>query len=337
MLVFAHSAEAQAFFDRIPTKKKRDCPVELYESVQEEAQIDFLITGEGHYNASESISVYCSMQIGNILRVINLGVCGAVQKDVVYRGSVFSIRTSYAYGVNEPEYESYSLLNPDEQGIDCISSLVRVLDVDLAEQLGYVAPLVDRELWYVARVCKNYQIPMRSYKCVLDIPIDGEKISQQQIFKAIPDHSESLYQFYKKDSVKDCEEQKANWVDLLGMNFYVTFAQAKELEKLGKMYKAKFLKEPTDLVKSVELQNFSAKARTRELLHQFAKLLDPQQYVRDQQWEKVQLYFQQQKISIGTQAKREPVSYEYRFSATSADEYYKAVSFLQKESFPPVD
>lgn len=158
LLVFAHRAEAQEFIRRFSFRPK-DNSSSLYES----AERLLLISGEGIYEVFS--------RIGQILgkypveKVVNLGIAGSLDP-AIETGSFLSVRTVYCQS-DQLQFQSFTLADPRAE-TDLITSSKRVLDDEYAATLSCFAPVVDRELWALAKTCSSAGIALYSYKLISD-------------------------------------------------------------------------------------------------------------------------------------------------------------------------
>tara|TARA_Y100000780_G_scaffold155505_1_gene140089 strand:+ start:121498 stop:122502 length:1005 start_codon:yes stop_codon:yes gene_type:complete len=159
LLVFAHRGEAQEFIKKLSMKGVSGHPG-LY--LNEDTAL--LITGEGIYEVFSKLGQILGEY--SITKVFNLGIAGALEKSIRLN-SFHEIKTVYCH-TGKPQFQSFTL-NSENSGIDVITSSERVLDDSYANELSNFAPLVDRELWAIAKVCDECSIPLRSFKLVSDM------------------------------------------------------------------------------------------------------------------------------------------------------------------------
>ncbi len=157
LLCMAHRGEAQQFISSLQLKAIDN---RFYMS----EELALLITGEGPFEVLTHLSYYFA-KFG-ISEVINLGIAGALD-DKLSLNQVYSVRTLYAYGNNEPRFHSYT--SHDQHAVlDAITSENRVLSDEFALELSHYAHIVDREAWAMGKVCNEFKIPFYCYKLISD-------------------------------------------------------------------------------------------------------------------------------------------------------------------------
>jgi nucleoside phosphorylase len=184
LLVFAHRGEAQYFLN-----------FDNYQSVDAKIHGLFknkknylLITGEGFESINESINLFLPSNSEQISKVINLGIAGALDKNLKL-DSVHSIRNAF---VEDGEINLKSL--DSNAKLDCISARDRVLDSNYAKRLAKYAAIVDMELFAIAESCNKNNIPFISFKLISDYA--GNKTDSKAIIKKSKMYSEKLYNYY---------------------------------------------------------------------------------------------------------------------------------------------
>lgn len=158
LLVFAHRGEAQEFIKRfsfVPMDGNND----LY---QAEGRL-LLICGEGIYEVFTNLGPLLGQY--PIQKVINLGIAGSLD-DKARIGDFVSVRTVYCES-GQLHFHSFTLADKSAQ-LDTITSAQRVLDMEYAQKLSNFAPIVDRELWAMAKLCSRMGIPLYAYKLISD-------------------------------------------------------------------------------------------------------------------------------------------------------------------------
>jgi nucleoside phosphorylase len=188
LLTFAHRGEAQEFLE-----KKRfqvlDFSVNgFYDSTDE----FLLLTGEGIACTKERLSAVCGEFRHQIAEVINLGIAGGLSEEISI-GEIYRIGAVLREPAGGQSFGTYRSAETSA-AVDCITAGKRVLDEEYALRLAGFAKVVDRELWGIAAVCAQLQLPFRSCKLISDRA--GENTETQEIKRRAPEYSARLYQFY---------------------------------------------------------------------------------------------------------------------------------------------
>jgi len=188
LLAFAHRGEANAFlkqgrFQPLPFSLKG-----LYDSGCEM----LLLTGEGIHPVMEKLEAVCSAFHQNISEIINLGIAGSLNDEIVL-GEIYAIRKIFREGAAPNSFPAFRS-SDDTAETNCITAEKRVLEKSSAARLAPFAPVVDRELWAIASVCSRFNLPFRSYKLISDRA--GEGIETPNIKRRAAEYSARLYEYY---------------------------------------------------------------------------------------------------------------------------------------------
>jgi hypothetical protein len=98
-------------------------------------------------------------------QIINLGIAGTLKNNLKV-GDFISVRTLYLVQDLKPSFKTFQA---DPEGVDCITSFERILNLEKAQPLKGIGDLVDREAWGVAMAAKTAGLPFRSYKVISDL------------------------------------------------------------------------------------------------------------------------------------------------------------------------
>lgn len=170
LLVFAHYAEAQQTIENLNLKQRSQVPQLFCND-----QVHLVVSGEKGLNLLVEMGALFFNEKYQL--IINLGIAGSIDLKLPL-GQIYSIRSSFAYST-KPEFHSYSSVDNDSS-VDCITSFEREVGENLSG-LKTMGALVDRELWFIAKLAKFHQIPWRSYKIISDhlIDLDCKLIREQ--------------------------------------------------------------------------------------------------------------------------------------------------------------
>lgn len=272
LLVMAHRGEAQMFIKNWQMSRVDFPFAEMFE--QNDALL--LICGEGVQNATAKTAAVCGAFREQICEVLNFGIAGALDERLSI-GDIYSIRTAYSELSGEAVFQTFTSADA-AAAIDCISASRRVRDGEFARKLLPFAPIVDRELWGVASVCKIFRLPFRSFKLISDVPARESECAP--IAENAPVFSEELFNFAEK--IMPISEsgfaEKSEFT--LPEQFHVTFSQRKQIENMMHALRLKhriaenkiFEKAGVAKIASTE---FPPKQRTALLIESLNDMLNP--------------------------------------------------------------
>jgi hypothetical protein len=158
LLVFAHRPEAQSFLKNHSLKPIQADHIDIY--VSDEYYL--LITGEGVLNAISKTTIILS-KFQDIKEIWNFGIAGGLTSHFIKKEHIYQIRTSYGELGEEIQFKSFSTANKSSE-LDCISASKRVLNEKKATHLANFAQIVDRELWGIGLIAREFKIPFYAAK-----------------------------------------------------------------------------------------------------------------------------------------------------------------------------
>jgi len=186
LLTFAHRGEAQHFLE-----KDNFQPVDfLFDGLFKNKKNYLLLTGEGMQSTHKKMEIVLKNIGSKISEVINLGIAGSLTEDIELE-SVHLVNQIK----KEDENKTYQTQNV-KSGLDCISALNRVLNINYKNKLSSDAHIVDRELWAIADVCSKFNLPVFSIKLISDFA--GRATDTERIIQKAKEYSKKLYIYYKE-------------------------------------------------------------------------------------------------------------------------------------------
>lgn len=188
LLVFAHRGEAQAF---LKGRNFREVDFAFNGVFQSEKEL-LLLCGEGLDAAEERLSTLLGAFGKDISLVLNFGIAGSLS-DSLTPGEIYPIRAAYREPEAAQALPDFRSADPNAL-IDCISAQRRVLTLAYAKRLAPFAPIVDRELWAIASLCADYNLPFLAYKLISDRA--GVDTSALDFKRRARQFSEQLFDFY---------------------------------------------------------------------------------------------------------------------------------------------
>ncbi len=219
LLTMAHKGEAKYFIKMMGFKSVDQV---LY-TTTDPAYDNYLllITGEGILNTLTRIPYYLAKY--EVKEIINFGTAGALTNHLTYK-DVYPVKLVYGY--NESLlFHSYPSSIPKKNALTCISSDKRVDTEDLKQILSYHAEIVDRELWAIAKVAKEYKIPYHCYKIISDYA--NERICDLVKEEAL-EYSKRLFTYFNDLKI----DYKTRSKEVYEFNFHCSFSNQKRIEKL---------------------------------------------------------------------------------------------------------
>jgi nucleoside phosphorylase len=262
LLCFAHKGEAQSFFKRFSLKSHQ-----RFKDVWACPEFMLCLTGEGMDQAMTKIGLLIGAH-PEFKEVINLGVVGAVRDDVLIHQLV-QVRTVYG----EDRFHSFEL----DGDTDLLTTAQRVLDPLMAKKLRAFAPVVDRELWAIARVCKEARINLRALKIISDKVEDQQKevcavVKEQALF-----FSEQLLEAYlhlPQTQLEPIANQIQNISLFTNEFFHFSLVQKRQLIRLLEQLDCNE-EEIADFSQTVIEMKKRPKDRARILLEELNRRLSP--------------------------------------------------------------
>jgi len=275
LLTFAHRGEAQAF---LASDNFR--PVEFFfDGLMKSETTYLLITGEGVQTTSEKTISVLARFGEEISEVFNLGVAGSLTEKL-RKYDLIWVRTSFAHHAERLEFKSFTA-ETEKTSHDCMTSFVRVLQIEERKKLGLFADLVDRELWAVASAAHLFKKPFHSLKIISDEMLPENEDICKFVKAEAPVYSEKLLEEFKQK----VEKEKPSVVSttevqfISDKNFYFTVSQERKLLstleglRLKGTSERQLLEDP--FICSLKEQECLPKERTRLLLQFLTEKLNP--------------------------------------------------------------
>lgn len=267
LFTFAHRGEARATLKYFEMSRVADFPLELYSNAEKSFYL--LITGEGSLEALAHTSSALAFLNGLICQVINLGIAGSLSSKIT-KDQILPIRTSYGQmSAREMHFKSYTL---GASSFDAVTASERVLTPEQAHYLSSFAPIVDRELWAVARACSLFDRPLKAYKYISDeVWAQNEGQFCQQIKEKSVIYSEALLDYYlnTKEQLLTSKQDSDDFdfYYLPGLHFSVSMK--KKMDSLLKSLQQKkqyfsFVDQAKELIK----EKTQEKARPKDIAQQ---------------------------------------------------------------------
>ena len=264
----AHRGEARAFIQQLSLKRLSEEVLELYAN----DEVILLVCGEGIYASLERVSAVLG-KYPKITEVINYGICGILNESKAELDHIYSIKSVYAMDEHGPVFQSYH----SDKGLDCLTYHDRVTTSEVAAKLKPFAPLVDRELWAVARACSLHKIPFKSYKLTSDIAGTAECMD---IKNKSDIYAQKLLEHYLTNFESVMISESKEYVTFK-LPIHLTFQQKIIIQKLLNSIRIKYkisneeIFERIATSKIIASEDLKDKAKASRIIQELQLLLNP--------------------------------------------------------------
>lgn len=315
LLIFAHRGEAQVWFDQLKFKSEPFIDDGLWQS--EDSFL--LISDEGLQKTTEKLAILLARRGEEISEIINLGVVGKLNQKLEI-GKVYPIRTCYYFLKDQAQYKSFHL---NAEGVDCISSHQRLLNIKQYDELKNFADVVDRELWAICSVAAIFKIQVQAFKLISDDAGFSETIKCHTIQENAFDYSLTLFNFYK--SIVQVHEHDSHiHLELKAIQndqFYFTRSMQQQLQSLVVKLKQKD-KLNDDLWNKIDFTNLiqmkmKPKDRSLEFIKRLNEQLNPLQTMLKKKLQILTEPYEQKKISFHFSQDFEDPSFQLQLQITA--------------------
>lgn len=201
LLIFAHRGEARAFLKYFEMTKYASSHLELYSNPEQDLFV--LLTGEGVLDAMATTCAALGHLHNKIKKLVNIGIAGSIHPSIK-KDQIHTIRTCYAQeSVQKMFFKSYTLEGGE---VDAVSASQRILHSKDCNYLQAFAPIVDRELWGVAKAAQMFALPLKSIKYISDEAwTQNEAQLCERMKEQAHEYSEQLLNYYLDHS--DVQEE----------------------------------------------------------------------------------------------------------------------------------
>ncbi len=213
----AHRGEALSFL-------KQDKLKSIDKNLYQGQDYLLLLTKEGPDEVMIRLPYYLA-KFPEITEIINLGIAGGLSK-ILKLNDIIEIRTVYGHN-HKPLFHSYTL--NEEAKFDCITSYIRSNSEVIKEKLSHFAHTVDRELWAMAKVCKEYNLKLKSFKLISDMA--SNDVFCENIKEKAEIYSEQIYNFVHKNNILKAHKENQS-LTIENLPFRASFTLKKRIEKL---------------------------------------------------------------------------------------------------------
>lgn len=318
LITMAHIGEAKALIEKLGLKK--------VSSVRYEGESQTcLITGEGPFEAA----IQASLELGRkeYTEVFNLGIAGSLQEELEIE-NIYPVRSLYLAIEGKPQFKSFSSF---PQGVDCITSLERILTQEKLSPLQGLGKVVDREAWGVAHAAKLQSVPFKSYKLISDMA--GTLGACEIIREKTEEYSEKLALFYLASLNSFPLENQNVFHDLEGFHF--TFSTRHQFKSLLSKLALRNEKTTDEILSTLPLEELRGrkilpKERTTLLLECIENKLDPLKAGLNlalQDWKKD---FEKKGIHLQTDPSWEIPDVKISFSTSDSQDLEEKLSLLKQ-------
>jgi hypothetical protein len=268
LLIFAHFNEASTFIQNLKLKEEKLNKLKYFQN----EQLLILICGEGFLSSIKAINSFLTIFSDKISKIYNFGIAAAIDSSLILN-NIYQIRSSYGHFNQKYQFHSYEL-EPNKKNLtaDCLSIDERVFSSK--EEYKIYAKVLDRELWIIANLAKDFQLKLESYKLISDFlgSTDCQKIKENYY-----QYSTLLFEKFREVSQKEVKLELLETP--IPNGFYATYSQKKKHESLLKTFLYKDNKKAqnqyNDLVTEVSKKDLSPKLKMSQLLVKLSALLNP--------------------------------------------------------------
>jgi hypothetical protein len=338
LLVFAHRNEAKAILEAYPTKPVTDHTFQLTDVFNLNEHYDLLITGEGPLNVMLKLTHYLSLYHQNIEYIINYGVAGslsvqfAIEQIVEINNCLCFDGTSFRFHNFQLETNQKSSHMPT-----CISLDKRINHIEIKKMLSYHGQIIDRELWAINFVAKNFKLKVKSHKVISD------ELDQVDICQMVKDQSDIyahiIYNHFKQLNFDKSTEEKSN--HQFPSELYLTHSMRAKLDKVLDSLSSKF-KLSKDEILADELNKISfqkdmpAKERSLLVIDNLEKKLNPMRTKLELELREILVDLKRNNIQYKTDREWEKCYVEITTRLHNQDDIDQVISSLKKLNFEKV-
>lgn len=273
LLIFAHRAEAKSFFKNFSFKAIETGHLDLYFSEPEQTYL--LICGEGVEEALLHTAATLGLLAGKNLTLINLGIAGSLDQRS-QKNNIYAVKTVHGQkNTKEMHFKSYTLPGV----IDLVSASERVVKKEQAHYLSSFAPLVDRELYGMAKAAQLFKVTLLSYKYISDeVWADEQGALCERIKEAAETYSDALFEYYQENISIQSTERVHSFKDDLDELFdhptpYFTVSLKRKMSGLLKSLAQKKIRDSFDQKASELIQiSVEQKKKGKEIAQQLIQL-----------------------------------------------------------------
>lgn len=318
LITMAHAGEAQGVIEKYQLER-------INQDLFKNESLVLLITGEGPFEAATKTALTISKF--EFTQITNMGIAGTLDPSLKV-GTFHPVRSIYLVQDYAPQFKTFKSF---EEGLDCITSFERILDVEKAQKLKGIGTLVDREAWGIAMAARTANLPFQSYKLISDIA--GSIESCELIKESAQLFSNLIAEFI--GTILQIQIPQEELTSIPG--FYFTFSTHHKFKTLIKKLEIKEDKDPLEILNS--LPKFEEiklpKDRTRKLLETMEERLDPlkgQITRKKSEWAKT---FEDHGFRIQTDPEFENTEVTISLKVKTDEELKEKLSILNSLSLKP--
>lgn len=356
LLIFAHRGEASSFIKGLGCKMHTTAENLSYWSNSR----DFiLVCGEGSLSCAVTLAHFLTSFKPRISEIVNLGVAGSLLNDDGLQ-KIYEIRTVYGEeSKNKIAYQSFStdcphgiqsLVAPNQPpSKDCVSASQRVLDSEYAHELAHYAPIVDRELWTIAFICKKFNLPWRSIKIISDRPTaNPQTFSCEWVADQSSEFSSRLFEYYQTHFLQKKSPQSPVVTDAapnLFKGLHTTHSQTialsrllKTLERQRQLTSATLFRqlEADNVIREIIALKIPSKQKTQRIIQYIESMVSPVKKEVFNQLRNLQKRFKNKGIAFHFDPELESRSFNIKKSFKTNkdfDEFKKNLSEIDSNEF----
>lgn len=342
LLIFAHRAEAKSFLKNYPFKAVETGHLDLYFS--KEQQTYLLLSGEGPEEALLHTAATLGLLSDKKLNLINLGIAGSLDQRTE-KNKIYAVKTVYGQkNTKEMSFKSFTLSGDT----DLVSSSERVVKKDQAHYLSSFAPLVDRELYGIAKAAQLFKVSLQSYKYISDeVWADEQGALCERIKEEAEVYSDALFEYYHENIKREFEddkvcgrEQSDELFDHPALHFTISLKRKlsgllKHLEQ--KDLRESFNKKAFELIQVSLEEKKKGKEISQKLIQIAQEMIAPFDHQVEQSLQKIAMPFTEKGISIQFDPDREVSSFWIKTYIQHPQHLEKLKTAIEEFSFEQIE
>lgn len=344
LLSFAHFGEAQFFLSDPNLAFKKSSS---YDFFFEGNGVDLILTGEGIFQTLfrlTQILTQASYRNG-YQDCLNIGIAGSIAPHLK-KYDLAQIRTVYFLQGKSFEFHTFTSSSAKLSSTilyDVVTSQDRIIEQQIKSDISGFGDMVDRELWAIAYVCHQFNLPWDSYKIISD-EFDSKThcrliFDEKDTFaKALHEKlSSQILQSQRVDltskSATELEQHQLGWVEELLNNteLHWTHSLKADFNKVVKLLSADSLPMAQANIQQILANSkLSPKVKVMKIIHELRALTNPLMAEYRKQRQALVDTWARRGIMIQFDPQGENLELQFRFTASTQQGLKKKVESLNQ-------
>jgi hypothetical protein len=336
LLVLAHRNEAKCLLEAYPSAQIK----QVEQAYHLNEQTDLLITGEGQYNVMIKLTQYLSLFGNNLQKIINYGVAGSLHQELKQE-MITPIKNSISFDGQDFRFHNFFHNNSEKKQSDitCISIDKRINDLKIKKMLSMHGQVLDRELWAINYVAKNFKLAVESYKVISD---ELEETDICQLVKTRAEiYANIIYKHFYDYYASQVEIDEAKIFNYPAQ-LYLTHSMRNKMDKLLDSLSLKLNQSKKDILvseldKLIEQDNKNPKELALNIIGQLEKKLNPMRTKLELELEQICLDLKRSNIQCKTDREWEKCYLEISTRIHHQDQLNILINGLKNFSFEKLE